>query len=339
MAALADVVLGSDEVDALVVVLVATDTNDVAGALDALADVRRRHPQRPVVAVAVGAGDHGPHPGVTTLRSSAAALSALGQAAAYAVWRRTPPAQEPVTDPVRARRARDEALDLLARAGPDGWVRPGDAATLLQRYGLDSVGVVVPAADAASAAEQVGLPVAIKVASAEVVHRTEHGLVVTGLTSTAEVAAAAADLERRLGRLGPVLVQPMVSGVEMALGMVRDPVLGPLVMVAPGGIGTDLADDRAFLVPPFGAGEFVRVLRRLRTWPLLDGYRGAPRVDVDAFARAAEDLGRLAVDVPELAELDLNPVIVAEKGIHLVDVKVRLAPADTLDEPRQLRRT
>ena len=184
-----------------------------------------------------------------------------------------------------------------------------------------------------------GLPVAIKVASADVVHRTERGLVVTGLTSTAEVAAAAADLERRMGGPSSVLVQPMVSGVEMALGAVRDPVMGPLIMVAPGGIGTDLADDRAFLLPPFGAGEFVRVLRRLRSWPLLDGYRGAARVDVDAFARAAADLGRLVVDVPEIAELDLNPVLVAETGIHLVDVKMRLAPADTLDEPRQLGRT
>jgi acyl-CoA synthetase (NDP forming)/GNAT superfamily N-acetyltransferase len=339
LAAIADVVLASDEVDALLVVLVATDTNDVAGALDALADVRHRYPHQPVVAVGLGVGDDGAHTGVTTLRSSAAAVAALGRASSYAAWRRdvAPPAA--AADPVRARQARDEAVGLRARSGLDGWVVPGDAAALLHRYGLESVGVVVAASAAPEVAEWMGFPVAIKIASADVVHRTERRLVVTGLTSSPEVAAAATDLERRAGRPSTVLVQPMVSGVEMALGVVRDPVLGPLVMVAPGGVGTDLADDRAFLLPPFGAGEFLQVLRTLRTWPLLDGFRGAARVDVDAFARAASALGQLAVDVPEIAELDLNPVMVTEDGIHLVDVKVRLAAGESLDEPRQLRRT
>ncbi|TQK71314.1 bifunctional GNAT family N-acetyltransferase/acetate--CoA ligase family protein [Nocardioides sp. SLBN-35] len=339
LAAIADVVLASDEVDALLVVLVATDTNDVAGALDALAGVRHRYPHHPVVAVGLGVDGDGPHAGVTTLRSSAAALAALGRASVYAAWRRDVLPPGPAPDPARARAARDEAIDLLARSGVDGWVVPGDAAGLLHRYGLESAGVVVLAADAPQAAAQMGFPVAVKVASADVVHRTERRLVATGLMSAEEVALAADDIERRMGRACPVLVQPMVSGVEMALGMVRDPVLGPLVMVAPGGVGTDLADDRAFLLPPFVPGEILRVLRTLRTWPMLDGFRGAARVDVDSFARAASGLGQLAVDVPEIAELDLNPVIVTPDGIHLVDVKVRLAAGESLDEPRQLRRT
>ncbi|MBM7515669.1 bifunctional acetate--CoA ligase family protein/GNAT family N-acetyltransferase [Nocardioides nitrophenolicus] len=339
VAALADVMLASDEVDALLVVLVATDTNDVLGVLDALADVRRRHPGRPVIAVGLGVDADGTHAGVTTLRSSAAAVAALGRAVRYAAWRRdvVPPA--PAPDPVRARKSRDEAIDLLARGGVDGWVAPGDAAALLHRYGLKSAGVVTTAADAPQAAAQMGFPVAVKVASADVVHRTERRLVATGLMSPKEVALAADDIERRMGRACPVLVQPMVTGVEMALGMVRDPVLGPLVMVAPGGVSTDLADDRAFLLPPFVPGEIMRALRTLRTWPLLDGFRGAPRADVEAFARAASALGQLAVEVPEIAELDLNPVLVTEDGIHLVDVKVRLAAGESLDEPRQLRRT
>ncbi|WGX95091.1 bifunctional GNAT family N-acetyltransferase/acetate--CoA ligase family protein [Nocardioides sp. L-11A] len=339
LAAIADVVLASDEVDALLVVLVATDTNDVTGALDALADVRRRYPERSVVAVGLGAGEDGPRSGITTLRSSAAAVAALGRASSYAAWRRAVVPPPPVPDPVRARQARDEAIYLLARTGPEGWVVPGDAAALLHRYGLESVGLVAAVADAPRAAERIGFPVAVKVASADVVHRTERRLVATGLTSAPDVALAASDLERRVGRPCAVLVQPMVSGVEMALGMVRDPVLGPLVMVAPGGVATDLADDRAFLLPPFGSGEFQRVLHTLRTWPLLDGFRGAARVDVEAFADAASAVGQLAVDVPEIAELDLNPVVVAEDGIHLVDVKMRLAAGESLDEPRQLRRT
>lgn len=339
VAAIADVVLASGEVDSLVVVLVATDTNDVAGALRALADVRRRYPHHPLVVVGLGVDEDPPSAGVTILGSTAAAVAALGRASAYAAWRRTPVEPAPVSDPVSARAARDDALDLLARTSGEGWVVPGDATGLLRRYGLDPVGEVVTPAEVAGVAERLGYPVALKVASADVVHRTERRLVVTGLTSAGEVAAAAGDLVRRAGHPCSLLVQPMVSGVEIALGVVRDPVLGPLVMVAPGGVGTDLADDRAFLLPPFGTGEFLRTLRSLRTWPLLDGFRGAAPVDVDALARTASALGQLAVEVPEIAEVDLNPVVVTEDGVHLVDVKVRLAAGESLDQPRQLRPT
>ncbi|KRC50288.1 MULTISPECIES: bifunctional GNAT family N-acetyltransferase/acetate--CoA ligase family protein [unclassified Nocardioides] len=338
VAAIADVVLASGEVDSVVVVLVATDTNDVAGALDALAGVRRRHPHQPVVAVALGVDDL-PDRGVTTLRSIAAAVAALGRASTYARWRRTPVAPAPVADPERARAARDEACELISRGGAGGWVAPDAAAGVLRPYGLDLAGTVVAPADAPGVAEQIGFPVAVKVANADVVHRTERRLVATGLVSTAEVARAVQDLEHRVGVPCRVLVQPMASGVEMALGVVRDPVLGPLVMVAPGGVATDLADDRAFLVPPFDPGQFLRTLRGLRCWPLLDGFRGAAPVDVAALARTASALGQLAVEVPEVAEVDLNPVMVAEDGVRLVDVKVRLAAGETLDQPRQLRRS
>ena len=195
-----------------------------------------------------------------------------------------------------------------------------------------------------AAAVLAGFPVALKVGDPRVVHKSDRGLVRTGLTSPTEVSAAAAAFGSELGVPADtvdVVVQPMARGVELALGMVRDPTFGPLVMVAAGGTTTDLLDDRVFLLPPLDPGAVARAIRSLRAWPLLDGYRGAPRADVAALERAVTALGALASEVPEVAELDLNPVLVDVDGVHLVDVKLRLDGATTPDPgvPRRLRQT
>jgi hypothetical protein len=203
------------------------------------------------------------------------------------------------------------------------------------------VGTVVHSPLAASAAAtRLGYPVAVKVADPLVVHKTDRGLVRVGLQSGMEVLGAARAFEDELGHDDvPVLVQPVVPGVEVALGVVRDPGFGPMVMVAAGGIATDLWNDRAFLVPPVSSADAARALRSLRIWPLLDGYRGQPRGDVDALVRLVASLGALATDVPQLAELDLNPVVVTPDGCVLVDIKARLAAGPGLNAgiPRQLR--
>ena len=180
---------------------------------------------------------------------------------------------------------------------------------------------------------------ALKVADPAVVHKTDRGLVRIGLRTRAEVRRAYRDFREELGHAPDVLVQRMVTGSEVALGVVRDPSLGPLVMVAAGGVATDIWDDRAFLVPPVARADAARAVRSLRVWPLLDGFRGAPPADVDGLESMIEALGRLAVDVPEVAELDLNPVLVAADGCVVVDAKVRLAPPVGPDAaaPRQLR--
>jgi acyl-CoA synthetase (NDP forming) len=130
----------------------------------------------------------------------------------------------------------------------------------------------------------------------------------------------------------PVLVQPVLDGVELAMGLVRDPVFGPLVMVAAGGVATDVLDDRVFLMPPVTARDAVRAVRGLRVWPLLEGFRGQPPVDRRAIEEVAMALGRLALEVPEVAELDLNPVLARATGVALVDVKVRLAHSTDAQE-------
>jgi acyl-CoA synthetase (NDP forming) len=123
------------------------------------------------------------------------------------------------------------------------------------------------------------------------------------------------------------------------LGLVRDPVFGPLVMVAAGGVETDVWDDRAFLMPPVTPRDAARALRGLRIRPLLEGFRGSPAVDLEALQALVVTIGSLAVEVPEVAELDLNPALAGPDGVSLVDVKLRLAPVADTDPgtARQLR--
>ena len=112
-------------------------------------------------------------------------------------------------------------------------------------------------------------------------------------------------------------------------------------MVGAGGVTTDLLRDRVYLVPPVLPSDVRRALRGLRCWPLLDGFRGSDPVDVEALVDVVMASARLAQEVPQVAELDVNPLMVSATGCALVDVKLRLADASSpsADEPRQLRRT
>lgn len=345
LGAVISALLDSDEVDAVAVVLVRTSVGDPAPLVDALATCRRTHPDKPLLLVPMGGLDPHPDdlPGITRFRSVSTAIHALARVTAYAAWLRVPRESPELPDEDRTAAARVVG-DRLVADGNDagGWLEPASAVELLGPYGLAPVGRSARGGeDAARAARDLGFPVVVKVAEPGIVHKTDRGLVRVGLTSYDEVAAVVGEFGVQLGQDAvQVLVQPVVSGVELALGVVRDPGFGPLVMVAAGGVATDLLADRVFLLPPLTRGDASRALRSLRSWPLLDGFRGTPRVDVEALEQLIVSLGALATDVPEVAELDLNPVLVTPDGCSLVDVKVRLAPTAPLDAgiPRRLRR-
>jgi acyl-CoA synthetase (NDP forming) len=332
--------LDSDQVDTLLVVLVPTSVAPAEPLVDATARARRIRPEKPVVLVGLG-GLGGQVPDVTVYHAVDHAIEAIALAATYAEWRRAPQAEPAAHNTERASAARAIARELVTTSGKTGWVRPDDATRLLEPYGLTPVGgIAANPLEASELAGALGFPVAVKVADRDIVHKTDRGLVRVGLESAAEVIAATRAFEDELGRAEvAVLVQPVVSGVEIALGVVRDPGFGPLVMVAAGGIATGILDDRAFLLPPFTQRDAARAIRSLRTWPMLDGYRGAARTDTDRLERVLVALGELSVDVPEVAELDFNPVMCTPTGVVLVDVKVRLAEASPVNAgiPRQLR--
>jgi acyl-CoA synthetase (NDP forming) len=145
-----------------------------------------------------------------------------------------------------------------------------------------------------------------------------------------------------MGTANPrVIVQPMASGlVELVAGIVHDRTFGSLVMLGLGGVHTDLFGDRAFALVPMTDLDASRMWRSLKAAPLLTGYRGSTPVNTAAVEDLLLRLGRLAEDLPEIAELDLNPVLVGPDGAVAVDTKLRLTPVS--DEPdavlRSLRR-
>jgi len=341
-------VLTSTEVDALLVVIAGTGVSDTTSISQAITEARRGTPDLPVLLVAVGEVDvpAGTEAALARFRSVEDAIEALGNTTAYAVWRAAPAGSRRSPAPDACARARAIATELSAHEDSPvhGWLPVDGVRDLLACYDVDGpVGALVAdPADATGAASRIGFPVVVKVADPDVIHKSDRGLVRVGLTSPDAVGQAVESFAAELGREHfPVLVQPEVgAGVEVAVGVVSDPGFGPLVMVAAGGVATEVWQDRVFLVPPITDVDAARAVRSLRIWPLLAGYRGAPRVDVEALEQLILRVGQLADEVPELAEADLNPVIMTPRGAAVVDVRMRVRPADRVPDagiPRQLR--
>ena len=195
---------------------------------------------------------------------------------------------------------------------------------LLADYGIP----VIPTREAGSvavavgAANELGWPVAIKTAAPGVQHKSDVGGVALGLADADTLRTAYEDIAARLGPR--VVVAPMApKGVEVALGIVRDPTFGPLVLVAAGGVLVELMKDRQLALPPLDEHRAHSLIDRLRSRPLLDGVRGAPAADVASLAFAISRLSVLASDLGDLiAALDVNPMIVSPRGCVAVDALV-----------------
>ncbi|HYF76602.1 MAG TPA: acetate--CoA ligase family protein [Symbiobacteriaceae bacterium] len=179
---------------------------------------------------------------------------------------------------------------------------------------------------AAEAAVRLGGPVAVKVVSPEIGHKTEAGCVRLGVAGAAEAAGACAEVlaNARLyapgARVDGVLVQRMApAGVEVIAGGLRDRSFGPVLMVGLGGIFTEVLKDVAFRLAPVREEQVLEALRGLRGFPLLTGARGRAPVDLDALCGALANISRLVDAWDELAELDLNPLIAWERGVVAVD--------------------
>ncbi len=255
--------------------------------------------------------------GIPVLEGTASGLAALRHLLAYRDGRMRPPVvlPEPVSDDVRVRwRARLASGDLSELEG----------LALLADYGVPiTQGRGARSADeAVAAAEDIGWPVALKTAAPGVHHKSDVGGVALGVTSADALRAAYEDMASRLGP--QVVVAAMAPpGVELALGIVRDPQFGPLVLVAAGGVLVEVLHDRRLTLPPLDAPRARASIDRLRVRPLLDGVRGAPPADIGALARAVSRLSLLAADLGEQIDaLDVNPVIVTPDGCVAVDALV-----------------
>ncbi|HEY8524666.1 MAG TPA: GNAT family N-acetyltransferase [Acidimicrobiales bacterium] len=269
------------------------------------------------------------------------AARALARAVTYAQWRQRPTGALPDLDGFDPERARAVVDRFLAGSGDGGWLPADQVDELLGAAGIAYVrSVPVGGADeAAKVAADLGLPVALKASGPDLVHKSDEGGVRLGLDSGTAVADAYREMADRLGdRMTGAVVQQMAEpGVETIAGVVQDPLFGPLVMFGLGGVATELLGDRSFRILPLTDLDAAELVRSLRSSPLLFGYRGAPPADVAALEDTLQRVARLAGVVPEIAELDLNPVIVSPSGAVAVDCRARVAPVPKRPPP-DLRR-
>ena len=197
------------------------------------------------------------------------------------------------------------------------------AAALAVAAGLPLVetAIVDDLDDAVAAATKLGFPVALKGAGTSILHKTDIGAVKLSLGDEQAVIEAGSAMREALGeQLEGYVVQSMApSGVELLAGVITDPAFGPLVIFGAGGTAAELLKDRVVRPAPLTAADAVQMVRGLRISPLLDGYRGMPVIDHAPLEALLVRLGQLAHAVPEILEIDLNPIIATPDGLHVVD--------------------
>jgi len=266
------------------------------------------------------------------------AARALGHAARYGAWRDAPRGAIPAPDDVQA----DAAAAVIARAlgNGAGWLAPRDVAALLDCYGLPAPATrfADDVEGAVAAAAELGGPVALKAIATGLVHKSDVGAVALGLLD-GDVRPAAERIGAKLAdadlRLEGFQVQAMAPrGVELIVGVVQDRAFGPVLACGAGGTSTELLGDVAVRLTPLSDLDAAEMLRSLRLFPLLDGYRGAERCDIAALERLLLRVSALVEAHPEIVEMDLNPVVAMSDGVLAIDARIRIeAPPPAVVRP------
>ncbi len=322
--------LADPHLDALIVLFVPPV---VAGA-DDVADAIRRAVEtsatgKPVLAVVMSADGtpaalRSAGSPVATFPYPESAAHALGLAAERADWLRRAAGSVPILDCIDVDRARQVVASALDGSS-EAWLDAQETRTVLEAFGLPLVPERVAAsADAAiTAARELGYPVVVK-SSIAGAHKTETGGVALDLRNELAVRAAV----ERIGT--PVIVQPQIEGgAELLAGVVQDPVFGPLVAFGPGGVLAELIGGAGVRTAPLTDVDAEELVHEGKAGILVRGFRGAPPANSVALVELVHRLGRLAEELPEVAELDLNPVIAREDGCVAVDARilVKVRPA------------
>jgi acetate---CoA ligase (ADP-forming) len=339
------IVLADPRVDAVIVLFVPPVTATADEVADSIRDVLEPG-EKPVLAVVMSAEGiptalrgHG----IAAFAYPESAARALGRAAERAEWLRRPAGVVPELDGIDRERAESIVATALGDTG-DRWLGAAEARALLQAYGIPVVPERVAGSvdEAVAAARELGFPVVVKSAQPGA-HKTETGGVALDLRDEQAVREAgtrigaipalapapaepAPALPGGSGEPTPLLlVQPLVSGgAELLAGVVQDPTFGPLVAFGPGGTSAELIGGAAFRIAPLTDVDADELVNGGKAGKLVAGWRGAPPADAAALADLLLRLSRLGGDVPEVAELDLNPVLAGPDGCVAVDARIRV---------------
>jgi len=262
------------------------------------------------------------------------AALALAAAVRYGRWRARPRGTPLTLSPFVHSAVRAVMDRVLASAAGPLWLPPGDLATVLQAVGIPlALAEQTTPTEARATAERLGYPLVAKVVSPDVVHKSDVGGVILGLETPAAVVAAVETLGGRMQQIGArldgILLQRQVtSGIEALVGVTTDPLFGPLVVCGLGGTLVEVLHDVTFRLTPVSDLDAAEMLTQLRANVLLEGYRGAPPGDREALVDLLLRVSALVDSVPELQELDLNPVKVLRpgEGVIALDGRMRLTP-------------
>lgn len=227
------------------------------------------------------------------------------------------------------------ARELLIKAKEDGrnFLLEHEAKSFIQDYGVPVTRIKLAKSEdeAVEFSRQVGFPVVLKIVSPQVIHKSDVGGVKVNLKNEEEVRRAYREILDNVRRKVPdakvegILVQEFAPpGVELIIGLIRDPQFGPTVMFGLGGVFVEVFKDVSFRVAPLSEQDAESMMKEVRAYKLLTGFRGAEPVDLDAVKDALIKVGRIGVENEEIAEMDLNPIIAYPKGIMVVDARIIL---------------
>jgi acetyltransferase len=340
--ACAQILLEDESVDSLLVVFVPPMMIDAMDIVAGLEELRKKY-DKPVIGVFMATDEffkelnekHPSHMAIYLFPESAVqALAALDR---YRQWREKPIGEVRSFDVDRA--SAMELLNEVRRQGRSD-LTPAEAQRLLECYGIPVAqsAVAKDAKELEEVAQRVRYPAVLKAVAPGLVHKTEAGGVRLDVHTPEELLAAARkmteEVERRLppaalaeGQIGFLVQEYVRGGREVIVGMTHDPKFGPLVMFGLGGIYVETFNDVVFRVPPITDLEAQEMIRQIRGYRLLEGVRGEPAVDVRGLAEVLERFSKLVEDLPQLEEMDINPLMVfpEAKDFRAVDVRVRLA--------------
>jgi len=230
---------------------------------------------------------------------------------------------------------REKAKEIIDGAIKEGrkYLMEYESKMVCQAYGLPVARSVIArtAEEAVKLSREIGYPVVLKIASPDVIHKTDVGGVIVGVKNDEEVVKAYEKIMENVKKHKPdariigVLVQEMApQSTEVIVGMVRDSQFGPAIMFGLGGIFVEILKDVSFRIAPLTPGDAREMIQEIKAYPVLKGYRNLPPADIDALVDVILKTSQLSLENPEVSQLDLNPIFVYEKGAKIVDARIIL---------------
>lgn len=331
-----ETVLSSPDVDALIVLYIPIDRNDSAAVGEAIREgVRSGRAaggtgKTVLACIIAGEGSRSlvlPGETIPAYLFPESAAKVLSKSAAYAEWRAKPLAMVPGFPDIQHEAAREVVMRALRERGT-GWLSAAETRALLTAFGISQAagGLARTADEAATLARSLGFPVVAKLASSRVLHKSDVGAIRLNLQDEAAVCQAFDEIKQ--DSMEGVLVQAMIQrGVELMIGVAEDQLFGPLIAFGLGGIHVEILGDVQFRVTPLTDQDAHEMVREIRGYRLLEGYRGHPPADVKAIEDVLLRVSRMVEDFPEIRELDLNPIfgLPPGEGCAVADARIRVA--------------